>query len=256
MSRARPLQGSCNCGRNHYIITVPRDATEQPVVYFDESSESRRSLATPLTAWLRVPLTWYSSATTSYFPDESHASIRRIFTPLHEPSSQRVFCGYCGTHLSFWTEHPPEEAEYMNITLGSLLNDDLQALQELDLLPEAPTPEGTDAPGQFTMSGGLGQGDSSAVEASAQQAIQPVTRTQRSGRSGGLTWFEEMLEGSRLGRVQNTRRGVGVTNDGSTRVEWEVSEYVDDGSEAPPTPGSSKRKIEAVTQDDDVRMQH
>ncbi|ETI29409.1 hypothetical protein G647_01862 [Cladophialophora carrionii CBS 160.54] len=255
MSRARPLQGSCNCGRNHYIITVPRDATEQAVVYFDNSSESRRSQATPLTAWLRVPLTWYSSATTSFFPDESHASIRRIFTPLHAPSSQRVFCGYCGTHLSFWTEHPPEEAEYMNITLGSLVNEDLQALQELDLLPDAASSEGTDDNEQLTMSGGLGQDDSTTVDGSTKQQTRPVTRTQRSGRTGGLTWFEEMLDGSRLGRVQNTRRGIGITNDGSTRVEWEVSEYLDDGSATPGTPTSSKRKIEDVAQDDDVRMQ-
>jgi hypothetical protein len=144
----------------------------------------------------------------------------------------------------------------MNITLGSLLNDDLEALQELDLLPEVANAEGTDAAEQFTMSGGLGEGESGAVEASAQPEIHPVTRTQRSGRTGGLTWFEEMLDGSRLGRVQNTRRGAGVTNDGSTRVEWEISEYFDDGSEQPPTPTSSKRKIDDVAQDDDVRMQH
>lgn len=40
MSRIRPLQGACNCGRNHYIITVPPDATEQALVYFDNSTES------------------------------------------------------------------------------------------------------------------------------------------------------------------------------------------------------------------------
>ncbi|KIW88890.1 uncharacterized protein Z519_10374 [Cladophialophora bantiana CBS 173.52] len=256
MSRIRPLQGACNCGRNHYYITVPPDATEQALVYFDNSSQSRRSQATPLTAWLRVPLAWYSSTTQSFFPDETHASIRRIFTPLHTPHSQRVFCGYCGTHLSFWTEQPAEEAEYMNITLGSLLSEDLRALQDLDLLPEdVDTEESTDDAQQFMMSGALQQSDDDAAQgATTQQKNQPLTRTQRSGRTGGLTWFEEMLDGSRLGRTQNTRRGVGVSNDGWTQVEWEVSEYFDDGSEELPT--GSKRKIGDVGKDEDAAMQH
>ncbi|KIW28700.1 uncharacterized protein PV07_08338 [Cladophialophora immunda] len=259
MSRTRPLQGACNCGRNHYYITVPPDATDRALIYFDGSSQSRRSQATPLTAWLRVPLSWYSSTTQSFFPDETHASIRRTFTPLHTPHSQRVFCGYCGTHLSFWTEQPPEEAEYMNITLGSLLSEDLRALQDLDLLPEDVEAEGSaDDAQQFTMSGALQQGDQAAAEAAAiQQQNQPLTRTQRSGRTGGLTWFEEMLDGSRLGRTQNTRRGVGISNDGLTRVEWEVSEYFDDGSDEPlQTATGSKRKIGDVGKDEDATMQH
>lgn len=41
MSRERPLRGSCNCGRNRYVVVVPEDATERAEVYFDESSESR-----------------------------------------------------------------------------------------------------------------------------------------------------------------------------------------------------------------------
>ncbi|KIX92284.1 uncharacterized protein Z520_12030 [Fonsecaea multimorphosa CBS 102226] len=258
MSTIRPLQGACNCGRNHYYITAPPNATEQALVYFDESSASRRSQATPLTAWLRVPLSWYSSTTQSFFPDETHASIRRIFTPLHTPHSQRVFCGYCGTHLSFWTEQPPEEAEYMNITLGSLLSEDLRALQDLELLPEdVEAGELADDAQQFTMSGALQQGDEDAAQGRAtQQENQPVIRTGRDGRTGGLTWFEEMLEGSRLGRAQNTRRGVGISNDGLTRVEWEVSEYVDNGSEeSVQTATGSKRKIGDVGKDDDTTMQ-
>ncbi|KAJ9611346.1 hypothetical protein H2200_004530 [Cladophialophora chaetospira] len=256
MSRARPLQGSCNCGRNHYIITVPRDATEQALVYFDDSSESRRSQATPLTAWLRVPLTWYSSATTSYFPDETHSTIRRTFTPLETPSCQRIFCGFCGTHLSLWTEDPPEEAEYMNVSLGSLLTEDLRALEELDLLPEDADLEDTDVNPDLTMSGALGPTDTEAADTSVQrQENTPVTRTQRTGKAGNLTWFEEMLDGSRLGRTQTTRRGQGVSNDGTTRIEWEVSEYFDDGSEGPQTPTGSKRKISEVAKDDDVKMQ-
>ncbi|OAP58812.1 hypothetical protein AYL99_06109 [Fonsecaea erecta] len=259
MSRIRPLQGACNCGRNHYYIAAPPDATEQALIYFDDSSQSRRSQATPLTAWLRVPLSWYSSSTQSFFPDETHASIRKIFTPLHTPHSQRVFCGYCGTHLSYWTEQPPQEAEYMNITLGSLLSEDLRALQDLNLLPEDVEAEGSaDNAQPFTMSGALQHGnETAATDPATRQEIQSPTRTQRSGRTGGLTWFEEMLEGSRLGRSQNRRRGVGISNDGLTRVEWEVSEFFDDGSEESIQMATgSKRKIGDVGKEEDTAMQH
>lgn len=196
-----------------------------------------------MTAWLKVPLSWYSSSTQAFFPDETHSSIRRTFTPLHSPHVQRIFCGYCGTHLSYWTEQPPSEADFLNITLGSLLNEDIRALQDLDLIPEDIDPNDVH-PSQET-----------AVQAPAvrQREDQTLTRTERTGRSGGLSWFEEMLDGSRLGRTQNIRRGVGVSSDGNTRVEWEVSEYVDDGSGEGNQTGS-KRKIGEIG-NDDVRMQ-
>ena len=50
MSAVRPIQGACNCGRNVYVVSVPQDATEQALVYFDDSSESSEipmSLAFP-----------------------------------------------------------------------------------------------------------------------------------------------------------------------------------------------------------------
>lgn len=225
-----------------YSVIVPEDATERAQVYFDDSSDSRRSQATPLTAWLRVPLTWYFSSTQAFFPDETHSSIRRTFSPIHAPHSQRVFCGYCGTHLTYWTEQPRSEAEYMNITLGSLLSRDLQALQDLDLLPDDFDVEDVEDL----------QASQSAVQAPTEQAVlsqqenQGLTRTQRTGRTGGLSWFEELLEGSRLGRTQNIRRGVGVSADGSTSVEWEISEFIDEGSEeseSASTHTGSKRKI-------------
>jgi hypothetical protein len=41
MSRERPLQGACSCGRNRYLILVPENATERAQVFFDVSSENR-----------------------------------------------------------------------------------------------------------------------------------------------------------------------------------------------------------------------
>ncbi|KAI1609073.1 hypothetical protein EDD37DRAFT_137810 [Exophiala viscosa] len=239
MSRSRPLQGACNCGRNHYAIVVPENAKEQAQVFFDDSSESRRSQATPLTAWLRVPLTWYSSSTQAFFPDETHSSIRRTFSPLHTPHTQRIFCGYCGTHLSFWSEQPPSEADFLNITLGSLVNDDIRALQDLELVPGDFDPDDV-RPSQTTTE----------QAPATQRDDQNLTRTGHNGQSGDLSWFEEMLDGSRLGRTHNIRRGVGVSSDGNTRVEWEVSEYVDDGTADAHQTGS-KRKIGDIGNDDE-----
>src|SRR2546423_1742983 len=115
MSRERPLRGSCSCGRNQYSIIIPENATETARVFFDNSQAHRklpylltppalhftikprfqslrtniqtgRAQATPLTSWLRIPLAWYSSHTISYFPDETHISIRRVYTSPKQPS--------------------------------------------------------------------------------------------------------------------------------------------------------------------------
>lgn len=52
-----------------------------------------------------------------------------------------------------------------------------------------------------------------------------VSRAYRHGTVGGIPWFEEMIEGSRLGRVMKGRRGMGVSDDNNTTIEWEVSEW-------------------------------
>lgn len=197
-----------------------------------------------MTAWLRVPIDWVSSTTVAQFPDETHSLIRRIFTPTHEPYCKRVFCGFCGTHLSYWTEQPATEAEYLSITLGSLLGEDIHALQELELLPGNVTPE------EF----GATTNDTDVATERSELATMTTqdSRSIRAGRSGDLDWFEEMINGSRLGRTQRTRRGMGVSADGNTEVSWEVSEYVDDdGADVPTTnTAGSKRKLEDLGGDD------
>lgn len=59
---------------------------------------------------------------------------------------------------------------------------------------------------------------------------EPLTRSYRHGAMSGIPWFEEMIEGSRLGRLMKARRGMGVSDDDSTQFQWEVSEWHDDGS--------------------------
>lgn len=193
-----------------------------------------------------------SSTTVAQFPDESHSTIRRVFTPSQEPHCKRFFCGYCGTHLSYWTEEPPNEAEYLSITLGSLLSDDIRALQELDLLPEDVEPHTV---GNITSSTDAPSTDTSVAPRSSSQQVPSPRRTTRSGRLGDLDWFEELIDGSKLGRTQRTRRGGGVSADGTTQVQWEVSEYVEGEDDTSSNGGAgSKRKHGDVGHDDDVAM--
>ncbi|KAJ5747070.1 uncharacterized protein N7511_008766 [Penicillium nucicola] len=224
-----PLRGSCSCGRNEYQINIPDDVTEHAEVYFDSSRDSRRFHGTPLSAWLRVPLDWYESYTQSFFPDESHSSIRRSFSPRHAPQTQRVFCGYCGTPLTFWTEEPREESDFMSIAIGSLLAEDQRALDDLNLLPD-------DFDDDAPRAGVVSTSTRAPAEASTSSVIIPsfeepqISRSFQHGTARGIPWFEEMVEGSRLGRLMRSRRGKGVSDDQSTSVEWEISEWHDDGS--------------------------
>ncbi|EGE80834.1 hypothetical protein BDDG_03775 [Blastomyces dermatitidis ATCC 18188] len=234
MDRDRTLRGSCSCGRIQYAILIPRNAVTHAEVYFDTSSDRRRNQAAPLTAWLRVPLDWYQSTTTSYFPDETHSAIRRTFIPPNAPHSQRNFCGFCGTPMSYWSENPPEEAEFISVTIGSLFSEDQGALEDLDLLPSDVDTDVEVASGRATPTTSTGPPVPSAVTSASTQLgprfIEPrVSVKHRFGIVNGIPWFEEMMQGSRLGRVGRRRRGVGISADRSTRVEWEVSEWHDDG---------------------------
>lgn len=183
-------------------------------------TELGRSHGAPLTAWLRIPLDWFQSYTQSYFPDETHASIRRTFTPHYAPHIKRIFCGFCGTPLTYWTESPPDEAEYMSVAIGSLAGDDQRLLEDLNLLPEDSEEE---IRGDLQVAGSGGSSSTTVIGSST--APMPVSRSFRTGTVAGIPWFEEMVEGSRLGRLLRTRRGVGISEDQSTTMEWEISEW-------------------------------
>ncbi|KAL3447017.1 hypothetical protein BJX65DRAFT_277786 [Aspergillus insuetus] len=241
MDEREPLRGSCMCGRNEYLIRIPNDVTNHAQVYFDTDRDHRRSYGAPLTAWLRVPLSWYQSYTQSYFPDETHGTIRRIFSPQHAPHTQRVFCGFCGSPLTYWSEEPRDEAEYMSVTIGSLYGDDQRLLEDLDLLPQWEGSEGS-TPGNTNTTTDAQASDSSmpAFSIPSGEPASGIARTHRHGTTGGIPWFEEMIEGSELGRLMRTRRGVGVSGDQSATIEWEVSEWTDTGAE---TKGASAQAV-------------
>ena len=202
-------------------MEMPNETDDVAQVFFDSDSDHRkfsnpmhiprynrltgdnlgRHQAAPLTAFLRVPLTWYQSTTYSYYPDETHTSIRRQYSSPSYPHSKRQFCGYCGTPLSYWTEEPHTEAEFILLTLGSLVGEDLSELEELGLLPAE-----------------------AVVDAKAEKEMMSAGSA---GASSTMPWFETLIKGSPLGNM-NRSRGKARSKDGNLKVEWEIIEWDND----------------------------
>ncbi|KAL2074916.1 hypothetical protein VTL71DRAFT_8696 [Oculimacula yallundae] len=228
MDHENPLHGGCSCGRNQYTIRIPEDATEKPQVFFDSGHSHRRFQATPLSAWLRIPIAWYESTTFAFMDDESHSSIRRTYTSPSEQSSKRHFCGFCGTPLAFWSEETPADAQYISLTLGSLAGKDLRDLEDLGVLPKEAV---EDAVGEREL---LGESAGLVKE----------------GNNGeGLPWFENMVRGSRLENVK-TSWGEGRSQNGRFRVEWEIVEWSEERDGGEGTNAAAKRKLGEVVGDD------
>ncbi|KZF21958.1 hypothetical protein L228DRAFT_283160 [Xylona heveae TC161] len=289
MSRERPLRGSCSCGRNQYIVEVPEDSTERAQVFFDRGSGSRRHLATPLSAWLRVPLDWYRSSTYAFFNDESHATIRRVFTPAASPSTKRQFCGYCGTPLSYWTESPHSEADFISLTLGSLLGEDLLELEELGLLPPEAVDDALTEKEQIEARRESDESKNDSQLTRQRQTLEDEAEVETEeedaeeekegalgqqlsrvfGTDDGffdhLPWFESLIDGSKLGRLSRRSAGQSQSQDGNVRVEWEIAEWNggedeeddDDGDEASAQKSNpGKRKLVEIEEEDDGETGH
>ncbi|OAA67367.1 hypothetical protein ISF_03543 [Cordyceps fumosorosea ARSEF 2679] len=229
MSLMRPLRGACQCGRNRYLIHVPEDALQEAQVLFNTNASHQASLATPLAAYIRVPLTWYRSATYAYCDDETHATIRRSYVHPHQQDCIRYFCGYCGTQLSYWSESPAAEAEYIYLTLGSLLSEDLHDLQSLGLIPDD-TDSDDDTPQEENVAGHKPPEEP------------PAEATVMFRESFGVPWFEELVDGTRLGKLRHS------SQDGQVRVEWEIIECSDNDNDMEdvdmPAPSPGKRKLD------------
>lgn len=279
MSFERPLRGSCACHRNQYFIRAPQDTTEVAQVLFSTSTVHRKSSflhpflpqrrltnpaqstgvaqASPLSAHLRIPLTWYHAATIAQFPDETATQIRRVWEENSNGYARRGFCGFCGTPLTYWSEHPRAERDYIQVTMGSLCREDLGDLEDLGLIPETPSEEAGPTAGAPTTLELPSR--SAAVAISTDVGGEEVAL--RPGReTTSIPWFDSIVEGSRLGGRLRTARGSRVSADGASRVEWEVVEYTDDGggSETVSTPSShngAKRKMGDRDDVDEGRME-
>lgn len=68
-----------------------------------------------------------------------------------------------------------------------------------------------------------------------------------------LPWFENMTRGSRLGSAR-TSRGIRESRDGTTRIEWEITEWTgdddDDDDDTTQSAATGKRKRGNTDQDE------
>ncbi|KAF2666619.1 hypothetical protein BT63DRAFT_427054 [Microthyrium microscopicum] len=218
---ATPLHGQCACGRNQYIITVPEQSTQLAQVVFDNSSHARRLQASPLTAFLKIPLTWFESTTVAFYPDETHQTIRRTFSTPSRENLSNQFCGYCGTQLSQWDDSSPEANDFVWLTLGSLLDDDLDQLEALGILDLDNSEE------------------EEAKEEDTSARKNSVFDSPQLSAHRGAPWFEEAVEDTKLGRIKRQKGGY-ASADGSESVEWEVMEWTSTEDDT----NSGKRKLE------------
>lgn len=117
----------------------------------------------------------------------------------------------------------------MSVAIGSLFARDQRALEELSLLPEdSVDEEEAEVVPSMTSTLTTAHGNSSSVVIPSLGGSPNISRSFRRGAADGIPWFEEMVEGSRLGRLMRARRGMGVSDDQSTTIEWEISEWHDD----------------------------
>lgn len=120
----------------------------------------------------------------------------------------------------------------MSIAIGSLLGEDQHALEDLDLLPEDFDEDAQHADISISSASSAltpSQAETSVIVPSFSDSP-AISRSFRHGKIDGIPWFEEMVEGSRLGRLMRAKRGKGVSDDNSTSFEWEISEWHDDGT--------------------------
>lgn len=223
------VRGSCSCGRNTYIVEIPDNSKQLAQVFFDNSSSNRRYLASPITAWLRVPFSWFHSTTFSFFPDETHRTIRRTFVSPFDSNSRRSFCGYCGTQLSQWQDDSNDSVDFINLTIGSLIDEDVERLEDLGLLRLE----------------GEHESEHEAQEGGQVDRFKPAQGVAHRG----APWFESIVEDTQLGKIKR-QKGGHTSNDGTVEYEWEIFEWTGEDEEEGP---SGKRKIGEV-EDVDTEM--
>lgn len=146
----------------------------------------------------------------------------------------------------------------MSVTIGSLYGEDQRLLEDLDLLPRLEDSDlessESESDRELTTSGPPTSTTPSTLVVPSNEPSPALSRTYRHGTMDGIPWFEEMIEGSGLGKLMKNRRGAGVSDDQSTSIEWEVSEWTDEGREGenPPVQAMGKRKRGANTGFDDT----
>ena len=116
------------------------------------------------------------------------------------------------------------------MNIGSLQRDSVERLEDAGLLQ------------------GSGSENSKRMQTGSPETKQMVDPAE--GRElRGTPWFEELIQGSELGRIQ--RRGGQISSDGHTKVEWEISEYESTEGEVP-VASAGKRKLVSLDSGENV----
>lgn len=137
--------------------------------------------------------------------------------------------------MSYFTDEPRSEADYIQLTLGSLLTEDLHDLEEMGLVGEDDEEDEVDA---------MDIVPTTPAAAAAAADLSLIGRD-----FTHIPWFDSMIQGSRLGNVR-TSKGSRQSRDGSVRVEWEVTEWtVDDEDEADSSEAAAAGKRKRVVSD-------
>ncbi|KAL8911700.1 MAG: hypothetical protein Q9172_007627 [Xanthocarpia lactea] len=204
MTDKATLEGACSCGRNEYIIIAPTSLSETISVIFDERAEH----------------------------GETHAEIRRVFTPPHARHTKRHFCGFCGDPLTLWSEQHRSDADWVHVNLGSLRSGSIEKLADEGLLPGSDT-------------------SFEAITAQRSGNVMEKTSLAETREIQGAPWFEDIIEGSELGRMKR-QRGGHSSADGRSKVSWEVVEFTSDPSDGGSNNG--KRKLSQIGKENDIPM--
>lgn len=132
--------------------------------------------------------------------------------------------------MTHWSEEREADANWVYVNFGSLKSESVEKLVDEGLLDTADDNE-----------------ESTVTEG---KALDPTTISE--GREvSGAPWYEELIEGSELGRLKR-KRGGQSSADGRSKVEWEVVEFTSEPGDIGTNPG--KRKLDQVGKEGDVEM--
>lgn len=124
----------------------------------------------------------------------------------------------------------------------------------MGLIPDSPVEEqNLELPSRGVRGPAAAAHDSAQTSAASTSiGAQPIVHRETTS----IPWFDSIVEGSRLGGRLRTVKGTRQSVDGTTKVEWEISEYNDDDDEETSTPSGNngKRKLGDRDDIDDERM--
>ena len=115
--------------------------------------------------------------------------------------------------------------------------EDLADLEELGLVPSSDSSDTETEADNKQVQTPTKEGDTPMAEPDAEE----VVATHKRETVGGVSWFDTLMEGSRLGGRMRMTKGRRTNRSGSVRVEWEVVEWSDDGEDEAARNG--KRKL-------------